>query len=354
MTRPLWGPFSVVALIIGGILTLMGGSAHAWRTLSRDNVESGVNTVVSNWPLALTLGGILLVLLSLSRHGIYGLQLATRSIWRLAVTVASNVMAWPRLVQVTGVLLAVFAALVTLVEKSDRLDLIKAFVWPAVALTVVLLFRRPFGTLIDQVDQAEGWGMRISRKTANAEERSKALRPEGLAHGSSDEAEPGPGTGTGAGAETGTGTGTGTSSGEKGADGTHENATNDEIFGDFFRRGPDDSAPASIILRRWEGIRQKAESIVSLIPERASVRPAVRNGLVDPTQVARSLVRLEVVAPDIVDVINELRQVRNLVAHARTTPDNETAWSYDSAARNVVEAFHGAEHRLKDRRSRDQ
>ncbi|MEV0154139.1 hypothetical protein AB0H57_10420 [Micromonospora sp. NPDC050686] len=323
---------STYGVWFGAALVVIGAVGYTWPRLSSGSVRAGFDVLTGHWHVSLVVVGILGMIFSLGKQIASGLKRLLRPALSLLRLLVRSIQA--RSVSLMlGVLIVVVIGLA--VDKTHRFEFYKSLVWPAIVLTIVLIFRSSLTNLIDQIDQGEGWGLRFSRRIGEARRRSEEFssfdRPEsqpsandaetdGRAEPSSEEQTSPQGNNVGPG---------------------DDEATYDPLFG----ADADDLHPALVVISRWEAIRREAQSIAEEFPE--VFGPKNTRSYANPSFVARRLAKANLVSRDLPEVLDALRAFRNSVAHAnRLDIEHELALDYDASARNIVAALQQAKKRL--------
>ena len=155
MNRPSLSRGRRTALSAAGLLILVGIIGYVQAQLDSKTLKSGLDKLADNWQVWLVATGLLVALGSLLQH--FGYAIATS--WSGGLKFAQRIADFARRSRTAAALAMTTIAgilLISLVDKSDRLEVLKSFVWPGAILIIILLFRVPFTNLINQIDQAEG------------------------------------------------------------------------------------------------------------------------------------------------------------------------------------------------------
>ncbi len=327
MNRPSLSRGRRITLTAAGLLALVGIIGYLQAQIDSTTLKNGLDELAKNWHIWLIAIGSLVGLASLLQH----LRYTIATSWSGCLNLVQRTAKFARRSRTAATLATAAIAsilLASLVDQSDRLEVLKSFVWPGAILIIILLFRTPFTNLINQIDQAEGWGVRISRQADDVRQMSESIPPQAFTTEQESSAD----------AEAAQG-------GEEGSNGRKGPGDPEDLHDgyekaneDYFRLNPDETDPALVILARWEGVRQHARNLAEDFP--AAFRRNRRGLPFDPVAVMHILATYGIAPDELIKVVASLRHIRNEIAHARRVPiDASAALSYDVAARKVAEAF---------------
>ena len=185
------------------------------------------------------------------------------------------------------------------------------FSWPVAVVVVALLFRRPLGDLIPQIQSYEGMGQKVTFGQKMAQTEASVDAAVSSIEGATSEDREAPDAGRR----------------------TEEPPESDDLT----RQA--EANPSYVILTAWEQLSGALDDLVGAVQEKLETGHG-RPRLGQPVTRLRELERHKIINQQFVQAVNDLRELRNRVAHGQHNPSPGEAVAYVASAHELSRAAH--------------